>query len=234
MAKKDKEDLESAARGRLSETAVALHLLSAEGIHEAVHTLNFLRYLLDEEAAGSLSVEAAGFAQQEIERLEQLLANLRRFKLPAPRFAPVTLRTIVEQAVRQLRGSVKGRRSQVTIEVPAQIRVRADRAFLGMALSSLLTYALSLSPTGGGSIAVKAVGLDSADSASIQIETPSASSEALSQGTGMPQSIWEVAPFEASSLSWVIAHRLLRHIGWTLAYERTSACIIFRLTSSLP
>ncbi len=64
------------------ETAAALHSISAEVLHEIVHTLNFLRYLVEQDGNAALAPEALGFARNEIARLERLVGNLRQLKLP--------------------------------------------------------------------------------------------------------------------------------------------------------
>ena len=75
-----------------TEKRLALALLSAEISHEIAYPLNFFRHLLRQGGPGrSLDTEDIEIGREEIERLERMLASLRRLSLPPPRLRQFVL-----------------------------------------------------------------------------------------------------------------------------------------------
>lgn len=210
------------------EIAVALDALSAASAHEVTHALSLLRYLVEQEPADTLSVETTDFVRQEIERLQRLLSNLRRFKIPSPEFTPVALATVIRQSVRRVLERIPDPHTPIRISVPAHLIVHTNEACLRLALQNLLRYVRSISQA-DSLITVRAVEQDVPHSGPVRIDISTAALSVGVEGTGTLKNIWDVTTSEESSLYGMIARRMLHHIGWTLTDERGSAGHVFHL-----
>lgn len=215
----------------LAETTLALNLISSEVGHELVHTLNYLRFLLQNSKGSSVPSEVVDFATPEIERLEGLIAHLRQFKLPTPELTNIALAEIINQSLSLLhQASVK---AQVTwaLEVPRHLCVYADAAYLATALRCMAKHSIENAPP-GSTITVRAAASNAAYQESVLIEVIDCGPPLADANPAGLFNLWVIQPFESQTARRAFAHRLLRDLSGTLAYEYAGGCTTFRL--SLP
>lgn len=203
------------------ERRAALDVIASEVSHEIAHTLNFLRVLADDMAAGVSPVaEDAALARREVERLARLMGNLRRLKLAAPGRQAVPLRAVVLRAVEFARAAPRGAQIDSAPSLDGSVTLAAD--------SSLLD------------ILVRDVVIDVARRAAhpgrveIRVVLPGSSQEGRLEILGSIRSAATAAdadrfaPWGAQigdGIGLAVANRLARLLGWTLEEVVDGLCI---------
>jgi signal transduction histidine kinase len=228
MTKPGGEDEFREARGAVfGDVAVALSLLSGEVIHEVTHTLNFLRLLQD--SASDTDAEITRFAQAELERTQRMVRHLRRLKLPAPEREDVSLAEVITQSIERVQESVAQRGLSIEARIPVDAVVRDDAECLRSALRNMLLDMLDRAPA-GSSIAITA---PACAPQPLQLEF-SDEGEAL-PGPDVMEADWQnEVPSRPPISRRTLAHRLLRHLGWSMSYERHARRNVIRLTAPMP
>lgn len=216
--------LDAAAFG---DVAMSLSLLSAEVIHEVTHTLHFLRFL-QQEACSSTDPEIVRFAGIELDRMQHLLGDLRTFKLPTPELRDSSLSRLVGQCIERVRESVAPCIPSIDVGIPSEIVVWTDVGCLGSALQNLLRDALARG-TKGSPLVIRA---DASAGHPLWIELSDAG-EALPERDAVPLDWRDLASPLAPTFRRMMAYRLLRHIGWSVSYERQGDRNVFRLTAPM-
>lgn len=211
-----------------SDVSVALSLVGGEVLHEVTHTLNFLRvFLLQQPASGA--DEISHFAKVEHDRLQCMIAHLRRLKLPVAKLTHVSLSILVSESVKHIQESAAHRRLSIHTHIPADAVVRTDEECLRTALRKLLLDALERAPKD----TPLTIAAEASDQQPLQLEI-SEEGEALSDQDATPLG-WQSAGLPSTStFRRALAHRLLRHLGWSLSYERRAQHNVFRLLAPLP
>lgn len=209
------------------EVATALSLIGAEVIHEVTHTLHFLRFL-QQESCSSTDPEIVRFGGIELDRMQHLLGDLRRFKLPVPELRVASLSWLVGQCIERARESAAPCVLSVEVGIPSEIVVCTDVGCLGSALKHLLRDALARVPK-GSSVVIRA---DTSAGHPLWIELSDAG-EALPDRDAVPLDWRDLASPLAPTFRRMMAHRLLRHIGWSMSYERQGDRNVFRLTAPM-
>jgi signal transduction histidine kinase len=209
------------------EVATALSLLGSEVIHEVTHTLHFLRFL-QQEACSSTDPEIVRFAGIELDRMQHLLVDLRRFKLPAPEMTDASLSWLVGQCIERVRESAAPCLVSVEVGIPSEIVVWTDVGCLDSALQNLLRDAFARVPKSSPVV----IGADASAGHPLWIEVSDAG-EALPDRDAVPLDWRDLASPLAPTFRRMMAYRLLRHIGWSMSYERQGDRNVFRLTAPM-
>lgn len=220
-----REEAKDAAFG---DVAVALSLLSGEVLHEVTHTLNFLRLFLQEPVSDA-DGEISRFAKAELERMQRMIGHLRRLKLPTPQLADVALSDLVRQSIEQVRASVAQGTLSIDAHIPADVVVRTDAECLRSAFRNLLLDALDRSPA-KASILITA---DASGQQPLQLEFFD-EGEALPTRDVAALDGWSAGLPTSSAFRRALAHRLLRHLGWSMNCERRAQRNVIRLTAPVP
>ena len=191
---------------------MAVAVLCSEVAHELLPTLTFLR---DVVRAGVLTGIDRSIAEEEIGRLENLIASLRRTKRRDEPSGPVKLARTVESAAARARDEVTSTATLV-VDVAANIVVDASERGLELALTALLRNAL-----GAASSRVSVIASRRGDAWTLAIEDA---------GPGVPERLREtmyhplttLGP-DGHGLGVPIVLRVARDHGWDLAHEREGA-----------
>ena len=210
--------------------ALALDLLSSEAGHELVHALNYLRFLVRSSQGRGVSAELVDYAVPEIERLEQLLDHLRRFKLPALTLKIIPLRELLEQSLATLRDACAQAQVELSLECPANLLAYVDATAMQAAVRYLLKHALANVPP-GSRITVRAA-TEASPHGRLHIEVADSGPPPPDSTPAALFNVWGFEATEDQTSRRVFALRLIRNLGGTLTFERTSDCNLFRI--SLP
>lgn len=220
-----REEAQDAAFG---DVAVALSLLSSEVLHEVTHTLNFLRLLLGEPASDA-NAELTRFGRAELERMQRMVRHLRTLKLPTPELAEVSLSDLVRQSIEQVRASVAQGALSIDAHIPTDVVVRTDAECLRSAFRNLLLDALDRSAA-ETSVLITA---DASGQQPLQLEFLD-EGEAIPTRDGAALDGWSAGRPTTAAFRRVLAHRLLRHLGWSMDCERRAQRNVIRLTAPVP
>lgn len=219
------KDANTAAFG---DADVALALLSGEVCHEVTHTMNFLRLLVLDPASGP-DEELVRFAKAELERLQRLVGQLRGLKLPVPERENAPLAELVTQSIEKVQELVTKRRLSIDVCIPVDACIREDVRGLRSALRNLLLDVLARAPAGS---CITIATIDSAQSP-LLLEF-SDDGEALPDVDGAELQWQNAVRSSSPGFRRLLAHRLLRHLGWAVCYERRAQRNVTRLTAPLP
>lgn len=208
------------------DVAVALSLLSADVLHEVTHTLYFLR-LLTQEPTSNDGAEITRFAKTELERMQRMVRDLRQLKLRAPEQVEVSLSILVNQSIHRVQESGSPGALYIEARIPAEAVVHTDPECLGSALNNLLLDALERVSEGSPLL----IAADAAEPP--QLELSDEGEAPIDLAVATPD--WRQAGFPRTpTFRRILAQRLLRHIGWSMSYERRAQRNVLRLTPPLP
>lgn len=160
---------------------------------------------------------------EEVQRLERMLASLRKMQLPAPRAAPLALRMVVDRAV-TLVGTDPARVQRARVEVPEGVIVTADADALLQIFANLLRNAAQASGP-HGAIGVTALPERCGWRVEIWDDGPGFRAEFAERLFRA----WYSSRSDGTGLGIAITYRLVRGSGWTLKAERREARTVFSL-----
>jgi signal transduction histidine kinase len=120
------------------ETHTAVAVLCSELAHEISPTLAFIRDLV---RSGALTTIDNSIGEEEVARLETVVASLRRTRRGREPVAPVGLEAVALRAAARAVDELPGAR-RIVVEVPHDLRVAATERALELMLVSLLRNAL--------------------------------------------------------------------------------------------
>lgn len=227
MHQEGRDGFAGAKPGALHETATALHHLSAVLGHELVHTLHSLRYVVDTLDGASPNAktldEVRGFAQSEIERIQQVITHLRRFRPQPPALAEMELLPMVERSIFELGSAVC-----VDIDVAPDLRVRTDARALHGALRHLLLQSPDASTRVRIGLQAEAVSVDG--EACVQIKISNDGDPVTETGPSALFDEWDMLPINGPSFHRAVAVRLVRNIDGTLDCQHTETGSRFCIT----
>jgi len=121
---------------------LTLGLLGAELSHELAHPLQFFRGLVRRGARSRLDPDDVEIGEEELGRMERMLASLRSLEAPPPRSVAVLVGEPVERALVLLRDAMADKHVSHVIEVEG-VAVIADPDGLVQVFANLLRNAVS-------------------------------------------------------------------------------------------
>jgi signal transduction histidine kinase len=207
-----------------AERAAIVETLAAEMAHEIRYPINFFRSLFKRGVRERrLKAEEVDIGCEEVERLEGLVADLRRVVRPKLRTKWVPAQDLVHRSETLLRDSLGPLRFQ--LEVPGDLRIRCDADKVTQVLVNLMSNAIDAAPTGpvgvswlgqddGGQLVVWDAG-EGFDCEPATIFVPLYTTKATGTGLGLP-----------------IAHRIVRAHRWSIDVHRDDARTNFTIRIS--
>lgn len=195
------------------ERAALVETVAGEIAHEIRHPINFFRSVFDGASSGApLDEEEIEVGREEIERLERLVAGLRRLTSGRIEREVVDLLAVCERAERVLRDAMGSRR--LSLDVTGDVSLRCDHDKVVQVLVNLLSNALEASaPSGAVGITWKA--LPSGGELAVWDEGPGFE--------GDPARLfapWHTTKPHGTGLGLAITYRLVRSHDWTVRAER--------------
>ena len=204
------------------ETHTAVAVLCSELAHEIAPTLAFLRDLVRSKVLAAMD---HSIAEEEVARLEEVVASLRRTRRSEGTTATLDFATVAARAARRAREEGHGG-EKVTLEVPPGLRIAANESGLELLVLSLVRNALRAARRGpvvvrarrrreGGApeswhLEVEDDGEGLPDGLGDRLFMPLATLRASGQGTGIPTVL-----------------RIARDHGWEVAYSRQAGHTVF-------
>jgi signal transduction histidine kinase len=201
------------ARAWRGEREALVETVAGEIAHEIRHPINFFRSVFDGAAAGEeLDGEEIEVGREEIDRLERLVAGLRRLTGGRVERDGVPLVSLVERAERLLRDALAGRTME--IDIPEDVVVRCDLDKAIQILVNLLSNGLEATEEGGR------VG--------VRWKRTPRRAELVIWDTGPgfdgdPARLfapWHTTKEKGTGLGLAITYRLVRAHDWTVRAER--------------
>jgi signal transduction histidine kinase len=204
------------------EKRLALDLLSAEISHEIAYPLNFFRYLLKRES--SISEEDFDVGRQEIERLERMLVTLRRLRPSPIALGPVAVNGTVQRALDLLREPIRVQHVSVSVELPPDLTVIADRDPLLQIFANLLRNAVQAAGA-HGAVGVRALVLANQIVFEVWDSGPGIADE-LRDKIFAP---WVTTKESGTGLGLAVTRRIVHSFGWTIGVLREHERTCFRV-----
>lgn len=205
------------------ERAALVETLASEIAHEVRYPINFFRSLF-RRGPGALDAEEVDIGSEEVDRLERLVAGLRRVTERHLERRPVALDEIAARVETLLRDELRGRKLDVAVSEAVVLRCDPDQ--VTQILVNLVVNALEATEpaqaigirwtraAGGGELAVWDHG------AGFTCET----SELFAP--------WFTTKPRGTGLGLAITHRLVRAHGWSIDASRQDGTT--RFTVSIP
>lgn len=211
-----------AARG---EKRLTLEMLGAELSHEIAYPLNYFRFLLKRAERGQpLAEPDVAIGREEVERLERMVATLRKLKPPPVKLAPLLVSGPLRRALELLRDPLDDLGVTVTNEVPEDLVVVADHDPLLQMFANLLRNALQAAGRGGKMGVRRVAGIGAT------------ALEVWDSGPGVPEEIqgklfdpWVTAKEGGLGLGLAVTQRIVLAFGWTITFSREGGFTRFRV-----
>ena len=163
--------------------------------------------------------------------LERLVEHLRHFKLPPLVLINAALADIITQSLSALCAACGEMGVTLALEVPRNLYVQVDATYFAKSMHCLVKHALENAPS-GSNLTVRATPENAAAQASVSIEVVDSGPPLKESSPEAIFGVWNFLKPESQAARRVFAHRLLRNLGSTLAYEYTGGGNVFRF--SLP
>jgi signal transduction histidine kinase len=203
------------------EREALVETVAAEIAHEIRYPINFFRSLFEHASEESLGAEDIDIGREEVERLERLVAGLRRMAAHRLQRRSILVRDLCGHAEVLLRDALEGRTLAVTGDPKLAIRCDADQ--ITQVLVNLVANALQATQA-GGEVGVRWT----------------------REGTGATLVVWDTGPGfvedpatlfapwyttreRGTGLGLAITHRLVRAHGWTVQARRDRGQTLFAI-----
>ncbi len=224
--------LERARRVEVDDTRedkrLTLGVLGAELSHEIAHPLQFFRGLVRRGARAALDPDDVEIGEEELARLERMLASLRTLHAPEQRTVSVALAEPVHRALTLLRDAMAQKDVTWELAVPDDVAVLADPDGLVQVFANLLRNAVHAVPRGGR------VGVTARTSPDGGLTV-----DVWDDGPGVPEHLvptlfhrWVTSRTHegGSGLGLSVAQTLVNNRGWRIEYAREEGRTVFRVT----
>jgi signal transduction histidine kinase len=202
------------------ERAALVETLSAEIAHEVRYPINFFRTIFQRATGGRvLDDEDVEIGCEEVDRLERLVAGLRRMATQHLERRPVAVTELTGRAEVLLRDRMGGQKLAVELEDGGAIHCDIDK--VTQVLVNLLANALEATEEKGG------VGV------AWRMTPQGGELSVWDTGPGFigdPSRLfapWYTTKARGTGLGLAIAHRLVRAHGWTIEASRRDSKTIF-------
>ncbi|MCC7537506.1 MAG: HAMP domain-containing histidine kinase [Deltaproteobacteria bacterium] len=205
---------------------LAVDLIAAEIAHELSYPLTYFRHFLRQLSAGrSPKAGDVEIGQEEVERLERMLASVRKLQSPTPTLQVVAVRVVAERAVTLLGSELELIGVRSTVDVPDDLHVRADPDQLLQLFANLLRNG------------AQAAGRDGRSGIRSRIEpTGVLVLEVFDTGPGVAEHVrdslfkpWATGRADGTGLGLALSLRIARAFGWSIEVERRDGETIFAL-----
>jgi signal transduction histidine kinase len=204
---------------------LAIGTLAAEVSHEIAYSLNYFRFMLRQVGSGKPPAsDEVEIGHEEIERLERMLASLRRLRSPSPVSKPVPLLATVRRALGLLKEILAERRLQCSLDIAPEQVVQADPDAILQVFANLLRNG-ARAVAEGGQIGVRAY--PRKDGYVIDV---------WDNGPGVPEHLkeaifspWVTTRKDGSGLGLAVSLRIARAHGWDLDLHREEDRTVFRI-----
>lgn len=207
---------------------LAIDVLATELAHEIAYPLAYFRHLLTRlSRERDVMPRDLEIGQEEIERLQRMLASMRKLHLPDSELSRLALEGVVERAVALVRAYAD---REIVIERVGEgpVAVSANPDQVLQLLANLLRNALQ-AVAEGGRVVVRLA--DDEGDALIEVRD---------DGPGVPPEIRDVLfePFVTTrpggtGIGLAISNRLATGFGWKLEYHREEPWSVFRIRAPL-
>lgn len=208
---------------------LALAVLSAELSHELRQPLNYINHLLRRGNRGvpldSRDVEAG---HREVELIRNMIKDLSRFELPEPRPEPTPVLEQIQRALEINRELLQEKHLQVSVEVPAELKVMAEADPLVQVFSNLLRNGAQAAGE-QGQLGVRTFRKEQ-----------ELVLEAWDSGTGVPEPVRDLlfkqrvtTKEEGWGLGLTITHRIVDSFEWQISHHREAGRTCFRIALPL-
>lgn len=207
---------------------LTLGLLGAELAHEIAHPLRFFQGILRRGAKRPLDPEDVEIGQEEIARMERMLAQFRRLESPPPRSVPVALAEPVARALVLVREALSDKTVTHAVDLPPGAVVWGDPDGLVQVFANLLRNAAqAVEPR--GHVGVRGtLRDDGALVIDVWDEGPGVPADRV--GTLFHRWVTSRAHEGGTGLGLSVAQSLVTDFGWTIEYVREPARTCFRVT----
>lgn len=207
---------------------LAIDLLASELAHEIAYPLAYFRHLLTRLSRDQdVRPRDLEIGQDEVERLQRMLASMRKLHLPDSELSHVSLEKVVERAI-DLVSAYADHRIDVESSTSTPLQVIGNPDHVLQLLANLLRNAMQAVPVGG----------------SVVVRLTQANDEVLvdvcDNGPGVAPEVRDVLfqPFATSrpggtGIGLAISERLARGFGWTLEYHREEPWSVFRIRAPI-
>lgn len=208
------------------ERQVAFDLLAGEVSHELTHTLMFLRWLAEGAGQPALSAENGVLARQQIDRVQNVLRQLRRLTLPPPAQESIQILGAFKHAAAEISGLLVERRIDLLWAVDDRLLVRTEGALFSL-LARYMLAAVIRDAEPCSTVEVHASPPIGLEDGTIEIcrtqDDPSRST------AGKPFDPWAAMSRDAADMDLPICSRVARTLGWELTMSRDAGRTGLRL-----
>jgi signal transduction histidine kinase len=207
---------------------LSVDLLAAEVAHEIAYPLNYFRHFLRGLARGGPPIaEDVELGQEEVSRLERMLASVRRLQNPSPVLRVVDLGQVVDRAIALLAVDLRAREQQVARVLEVD-RLTADADQLLQVFSNLLRNG-SEAAGRGGRLGISAVARADHTEVCVWDDGPGIAEDARAKVF----SPWFTTRPEGTGLGLAVTQRIIQSFGWTIEIERRGSLTTFVLRAPL-
>ncbi len=211
---------EQAAAWR-DERAALVETVAAEIAHEIRYPINFFRSVFSSRAAGPLEQEDVEIGREEVDRLERLVAGLRRLASHALVRKRVRVITLSERVETLLRDELDGRKLQLAVPVNAELDCDPDQ--VTQILVNLVANGLQAA---GPSGTVGVAWSEGTSGAELVVWDTGPGFEGDSSRLFAP---WYTTKPKGTGLGLAITHRLVRSHGWGITAQRRDNRTLFMI-----
>jgi two-component system sensor histidine kinase HydH len=202
------------------ERAALVETVAAEIAHEIRYPINFFRSVFS-AANRPLDQEDVEIGREEVDRLERLVAGLRRLASHALDRKQVRVITLCERVETLLRDELAGRRLQLAVPVVAELHCDADQ--VTQVLVNLVANGLQAAgPTGTVGVAWS----HGSSGAELVVWDSGPGFEGDSSRLFAP---WYTTKPKGTGLGLAITHRLVRAHGWSITAQRRDNRTLFMI-----
>lgn len=210
---------EQAAAWR-DERAALVETVAAEIAHEIRYPINFFRSVFS-SAGRPLDREDVDIGREEVDRLERLVAGLRRLASHALERKRVRVIALCERVETLLRDELDGRKLQLAVPVMAELFCDADQAT--QILVNLVANGLQAAGSEG---AVGVAWSHGANGAELVVWDTGPGFEGDASRLFAP---WYTTKPKGTGLGLAITHRLVRAHGWSITAQRRDNRTLFMI-----
>ncbi|MCC7542869.1 MAG: HAMP domain-containing histidine kinase [Deltaproteobacteria bacterium] len=203
---------------------LAVDLIAAEIAHELSYPLTYFRHFLRQLAAGRAPKSGdVEIGQEEVARLERMLASMRKLQIPTPALQTVSVPLVAERARTLLASELDAMGVTAVIEIAADLHVRADPDQLLQLFANLLRNGAQAA-SAGGRIGVRSRAEPNGGVVLEFWDTGAGIAEHVRDTLFRP---WTTGRKDGTGLGLALSLRIARAFGWSIDVDRRDAETLF-------